>query len=312
MSWRRTLDLVRGGQVPLAAPTIETASRLTHALRNLSDPGGRSRWLHHRWIMLFDELMATLGPDALPPGYHALCLGAGIVNPLALPLLLFFGGAERIWVVEPGMTGPADDWRARWGFEELVLRILVGDVRSRHFARPPTDLDRFADPRGVFFGADLTAALRTNTVRLVSQYFEDAAIPADTVHLITSRSVLEHVTETERCFDGMAQVMAPGGVMVHWIDLSAHDDGDPFAFYYAAPATNGARRRDDLNGLRLSDYLTAFQSRGFSCRVVDRTLASGYDVRRRALLERYRRYDDDDLRCRRAVIVARADGAAMP
>jgi hypothetical protein len=260
--------------------------------------------------MLFEEMMDALGTDVPPPPYHALCLGAGLVNPLALPLLLFLGGAERVWVVEPTLDAAGAEWRLRWGIEEMALRVLVGDLRSRHFTRAPDDIDGFAELRGLFFGPTLAGALRPDTVRLVSRYFEDAPVPDASVHLLTSRSVLEHVSEADRCFDAMARVMAPGGVMFHWIDLSAHDDGDPFAFYYEPSATNGARRVDDLNGLRLSDYLAAFRARGFACRVVDRALVADYALHRRLLLPRYRRYDDDDLRCRRAVIVARAAATA--
>ena len=305
----RTRAVVQRDTAWITAPVIETVSTLTHGLRATVDPAGQRRWLHHRWVMLFEEMMDTVGPDAPPRPYHALCLGAGLVNPLALPLLLFLGGAERVWVVEPTLAGPGAEWRLRGGIEELALRVLVGDVRSRHFTRAPAELDGFADLRGLFFGPELAGALRADTVRLLSQYFEDAPVPDASVHLLTSRSVLEHVTETERCFDAMTRVMAPGGVMFHWIDLSAHDDGDPFAFYYEPPATNGARRSDGLNGLRLSDYLAAFRARGFACRVVDPVLITDYDLHRRPLLPRYQRYDEDDLRCRRAVIVARASAA---
>jgi hypothetical protein len=258
-------------------------------------------------------MMERLEPEGVPPGAHVVCMGAGTQNPLSFPLLLFLAGAGRVWVVEPGISNDDPDWTSRWGLQELTLRVMVGAVRSRYFVRSTAELEEFAELRGLFFGPGLASALRSDVVRVVPAVLEEAAIPSQTVHLVTSRSVLEHVLDTERCFDALAAMVAPGGVMFHWIDLSAHDDRDPFAFYYdAPPVSTPPGRRDGLNGLRLSDYLAAFEKRGFACRVVERTIVADYDLHRRPLLPRYRGYDAEDLRCRRAVVVARAPGERVP
>jgi hypothetical protein len=184
----------------------------------------------------------------------------------------------------------------------MVLRLLTGDARSPHFVRDVSAIDDFVDLRGLFYGPDTVRALRERAVRLVPAYVEDAGIPAGSIGLVTSRSVLEHVTETERCFDALAAMVAPGGVMCHHIDLTAHDESDRFAFYYAAQHAGG-RRPDGLNGLRLSDYVTAFSARGFACQVVEKTIDKDYDLARRPLLPRFARYSEDDLRCGRAALV---------
>ena len=68
---------------------------------------------------------------------------------MALPLLLYFGGAARVYVVEPELDAAAADWRMRWGLQEIVLRAMTGDVRSRHFVRNPLDVDAFVDVHGL-------------------------------------------------------------------------------------------------------------------------------------------------------------------
>jgi hypothetical protein len=282
-------------------------------LRALGPEGDNadSRWLHYRWLRILDDLFAAVG-DALTARreFDAVCMGVGTRNPLALPLLLYLSGARRVWVVEPELDGPAADWRVRWGLQELALRVLTGDVTSRHFVRAAADVAGFADLRALFFG-QRSAFLRETSVRIVPRYLEDGGIPAGSIHLVTSRSVLEHVTEIDRCVDTMASMLAPGGVMFHQIDLSAHDARDRFAFYYA-DATTRERRPDDLNGWRLSDYLTAFEARGLTCQVLDTTIAEEYALDRKRLVPRYQSYTDHDLRCARAVIVCAKSARAAP
>jgi hypothetical protein len=300
---RRVAEEVRRRPGWFPPDALEIVTSLSARLRTLGPEGDHlgNRWLHHRWIAMAEEVFAAVGDDLVPrQEFDAVCVGAGTRNPFAFPLLLYFGGARRVWVVEPELAEPLPDWRVRWGLQELALRILTGDVRPPYFTRSAAELDRFCDVEHLFFGSG-ALRMRDDTVRVVPGYLEDSAIPPASVHLVVSRSVLEHVTHIDRCLDAMAAMVAPGGHMVHSIDLTAHDAGDPFAFYYSE-TRDGERRPDDLNGWRLSDYLDGLSTRGFDCRVVDRSIDTEYRLERSRLLPRYRGYTDDDLRCTRAII----------
>ena len=213
-------------------------------------------------------------------------------------------------IVEPELGPAMPGWRLGWGLQEMTLRLLSGDVTSRHFVRSPDAIAGFVDLRALFFGADVRAALNGDVVQFHASYLEDCPIAPDSVDLATSRSVLEHITEIDRCFSAFGTIVRPGGLMCHHVDLSAHDAGDPFAFYYAADVGGGRRRPDDLNGLRLSDYVAGFAAHGFEVEVVERTILHDYPLDRRRLTPRFRGYAEEDLRCRRAVIVARKRRAA--
>lgn len=306
---RRTLDALRADAGWVPPDALELIVRLNAAARGLRDDDRSNRWLHYRWVSVFEEMFDAVEDGLVPRlGFDAVSFGAGSRNPLALPLLLFLGGARRVHVVEPELGPTTADWRLRWGLQEIVLRVLTGDVCSRHFVRAPAEIEAFVDLRALFFGTDTTSALRPDGARVLDAYLEDCQIPPATIGLVTSRSVLEHVTHTGRCFDALAAMVKSGGIMYHDVDLTAHDDGDPFAFYYAGDGDDGARRPDGLNGLRLGDYLDAFARRGFDSRVVKRELRTDYRLDRSRLLERFRGYGDDDLRCARAVIVSRRRG----
>ena len=81
--------------------------------------------------------------------------------------------------------------------------------------------------------------------------------------LINSTSVLEHVPPDalSRVVAGLADALAPGGVMIHHVDLKDHWDlyRDPLRFLSADEPFEPRRDADARgSGLRKSDYLAAF------------------------------------------------------
>src|SRR5947207_9701066 len=111
---RRTLRALRARPGWVPSEGIELVDGLNVALRQLGDADGGNRWLHHRWLAIFDgqfdAVAARLDPRA---DFDVLCMGAGSRGPLALPLLLFLGGARCIHVVDPELDDTLPDWRLR-------------------------------------------------------------------------------------------------------------------------------------------------------------------------------------------------------
>jgi SAM-dependent methyltransferase len=281
----------------LPPESIELAYELQRRLRSQEDPSGGNRWLHHRWLAIFERMLDELERnEALPPpGFTYVCMGAGVRNPYAFSFLMVLAGAERVWIVEPEGLDELPAWKRFWGLQELALRVLVGDVGSTRFLDGDERANAFVDVRELFFGAP-SRALR-NTVATCSAPIEDAPIPDSSVHLLSSRSVLEHVLDVDRCFDALARVLRPGGVMYHEIDLTSHTGADTFAFYRDLRA-----RSRGLNELRLSDYLREFERRGFECRLLASRTTEPPD--RTTLQPRFARYDTTDLATAEARLIA--------
>ncbi len=281
---------------------IEIAFRLDGALRRLPDPSGANRWLHHRWTALARELVHDLdGVVAFRPGFRALCVGAGTRNPLAFPLLVGLTGASAVHALEPEPLG--DEWRALWGLQEMALRALTGALEIPRVDTGRDALSRFLDLPALFDGAPLAAALRP-ALRVHTCTLEALELP-DGVDLVTSRSVLEHLADPDGAVAALARLVRPGGVMHHDVDFSSHDANDPLSLYSRdARASQGL---DGLNGLRLSDWIERLGAAGFTVDVVRRTRWDG-PLDRSSHAARFAAYDEEDLRCRRAVLVARRTG----
>ena len=292
------LDRLRTDPEWLPPSNVELEFLVAARLRSLQDDSLGNRWLHHRWASLFNDLYDDLDSFvALRDGFTYVCMGPGSRNPFAFPLLVFLAGAGRVWLVEPEWEGRAPGgWRGLWGLQEMALRVLAGDVAAGRVSRDPARLDEFAPLGDLFFGS---GQLDKTRVHVAPVTIEEAPIPDASVHLLTSRSVLEHVLDFERCAATFARIMAPGGVMHHDVDLSAHRTDSELAFYYEP----SAHKR--LNMLRLSDYLAVLDRHGFDSSVLRRTDADPQQLDRGALTERFAHYADDDLLCTAAVIVSR-------
>ncbi len=92
--------------------------------------------------------------------------------------------------------------------------------------------------------------------------FQDLRIAPESVDLIISTSVMEHVFDIEEAVDVMWKLLRPGGVMRHAIDLRDHlTFWDPLRFLTVSAeeyAKTGAENR-----LRASDHAKLIAQRGF-------------------------------------------------
>lgn len=307
LSTQAVLQKLRDDNSWLPPSNAELVYLVEKRIRALRDNDGSNRWLHHRWLMIFEEMCQDMEASFnCPEDFNYVCLGAGTRNPLSFPLLVFLAGAGRAYIVEPEKWDNLDDWRVLWGLQEMVLRLLSGNVSSRYFKSNMLErMNDFLDPESLFFKQNSENVLNKNSVCIINSYFENAGIPEGSIDLLSSRSVLEHVMDYDKCFDEFAKVMRPGGLMYHDIGLAAHSNKDLFEFYYKGRRKLHEKITDGLNELRLSDYLSHFEKRGFECKIIRKTIESNYSLDRGKIQERFKKYNDEDLLCSRVVVIAR-------
>lgn len=96
------------------------------------------------------------------------------------------------------------------------------------------------------------------------------SIPAGSVDLVLSNSVLEHIAEPVPTFAALRRVLAPSGLMLHAIDYRDHFFKYPYHFLLFS---DDAWRRwldpGDLPRWRLGDHLRQLESAGFRVEVIE-------------------------------------------
>jgi predicted O-linked N-acetylglucosamine transferase (SPINDLY family)/SAM-dependent methyltransferase len=229
--------------------------------------------------------------------------GAGGLNPLALPILLYANGWQEVVACE---NFAIDSTIAAAGALEMVKIIFANPqqhnysgIDQREMKRRLADLDltQLADRFDAFNQAS-HAVLDLHGVKLVKSL---ADMADQSVDLMLSNSVLEHLMQPAEAFAQMGRVMAAGGLLVHTVDFSDHraigTRIHPFQFYYDGVLQG-------INGLRYSEVIALLTAQGFNCRGYNRMLAPEGLIDRLRLNGRYARMSDEDLRTFVVTIVA--------
>jgi SAM-dependent methyltransferase len=273
-------------------------------------------WLKHL-SYLFDngicgvpESIAELGPgDALGLGITALLCGANR-----------FYGLDIF-----AHTNPAHN-----------LQVLdeLADLLKRRAPRPGKgwpDFDHLLDsklfPSHILTDQRLSASLvpqRIESIRDILRTQKEQAesitlayrvpwsdtnvIERDTIDLIISHAVLEHVVDVEKTYQAMYMWLKPGGVMSHQIDFRSHNLTSEWNGHRAIPdwlwSIMVGKRPYLINREPWSVHRRVIMDCGFE--IVSAMQQYRHDgMSRSRLSDRWRNISEDDLTCSEAFVQAR-------
>jgi hypothetical protein len=238
------------------------------------------------------------------PGMPAVLeLGTGWFPIASLGFAL--SGAERVWSIDRRSHLRLDDVTATI---DILVRLARGGALQ---GVQPERLARLEDARSARSPAAILEAAGV-TCLLGDARRIDVGAPVD---LVVSNNTLEHIppTDLREMFLRWRGLLAAGGLMSHWIDLSDHyadfDPGiGPYHFLkFSAPVWR--LLNNDLlyqNRLRASDYRRLHAETGWT--LVEERHVSGEpaELRKIRLAPEFAPYTEADLLVRAAWMVARA------
>ncbi len=147
-------------------------------------------------------------------------VGAGGLNPLGTSMSLVLHGAARAIAIEPDpVDDPATAGKALY---DLTAAALLDPRWPLEPVAPATLLERLEgfDWRKILAGDP--AGLDASRLQLMQVPFDQAGIEPETVDVLLTNSVLEHVPDPEAVIRGTSQIMKSGGLAVHGIDGRDH------------------------------------------------------------------------------------------
>ena len=274
-------------------------------------------WLKHL-CMLWESgmrrvpaTMAELGPgDSLGIGLSALL--SGVDHYIALDVVQHFDARSNLAI-----------------FDELVERFRA---RAPRWRRGWPDIDPFLDERGfpshILTEERLEAALAPARVAAIRRALEGRAEPGDrvslravvpwdeqrvleeeSVDLILSHSVLEHVVDLESTYRAIRAWLRPGGWMSHQIDFKSHGLSGHWNGYRGYPEALWrlvlGNRPFLLNRQPWSVHQRLLGENGFELVCILRQHIRDRGIAREKLAARWRDLSDDDLTCAGAFVQAR-------
>lgn len=254
--------------------------------------------------------IAELGPgDSLGVGLAALL--SGVSNYYALDVIRFSNPARNLKI-----------------FEELVALLKARAPRpSKGWPDYDAHLDNGLFPRHILTDELLEASLREErldliraalvnptsnsgevSIRYVVPWFDERVIEKDSVDIILSHAVLEHVADLETTYRASYLWLKAGGMMSHQIDFTSHGLTEKWNGHWACPEALWkivvGRRPFLINRQPSSMHVKFMEKNGF--RIICHLKNHRSDgIARSELSSVWREISDDDLTCSGDFIQAR-------
>jgi hypothetical protein len=151
-------------------------------------------------------------------------------------------------------------------------------------------------------------------IRYVAPWVDSAVIRDESVDMIYSQAVLEHVEELSTVYGAMGRWIKPRGILSHQIDYRCHGKADSWDGHWSysdlAWRIVVGRRPYLLNRAPHSEHLRLLDEAGFDI-VAQKLVRSASQVPRRSLAPRFRDLSDDDLTTSGAYVLAVAPPSSL-
>jgi hypothetical protein len=273
------LDLVAGKQTDRATRMLIDALPAIHGsninikeklnnilfLARAIQQGGGSKYGQVKLASKIRTLTNCIGKVTLPQGGF-LELGCGAHDPLGLAIFFYLNGLTPAYGVD--LLPPRTPHYSALSMYEILAHIKMFPGRYTWGGKRPIDIINGLRTINIaaFETGNFAAGLESlgGQVELLAEDLRTCAIAPGSIALLTSFAVLEHVGDIDaimrRCFD----LMAPGGIAYHFVDLADHRSyrGDgvygPLSFLTEidAPA--------NMNRLRAPQVAAAATAAGFA------------------------------------------------
>ena len=149
---------------------------------------------------------------------------------------------------------------------------------------------------------------KNSSINYISPWFEPNVIRDETVDMIYSQAVLEHVNDLEHTYQSLFQWLKKGGYMSHQIDFKSHRLTDEWNGHLSYSDFTWKLIRGNrpylLNRMLLSTHTKLLQKTGF--KVISITPVRGIGgLARHQLSKRYRNIPEEDFITSSAHIISK-------
>jgi hypothetical protein len=273
-----------------------------------------SVWLRH--LAMADQNGLNTDPKAVAE------LGPG--DSLGIGLAALVSGCDRYFAFD--IVEYADLERNARILDEIVelFRSRAPIPDRGEFPEVKPYLDDYAFPAKVLDKARLERALEASRTERIRRSLADVqsreslihyrvpwhdagVLEKESVDMVYSQAVLEHVDDLEGAYAAMHSWLRPGGYMSHQIDFRCHGTARGWNGHWLYPApvwrVMRGRRAYLLNRAPHSTHIALMAANGFEV-VCDKTIKNTSGYKSHELARRFRHLSEDDLTTSGAFIQA--------
>ena len=240
-------------------------------------------------------------------------LGPG--DSIGIGLAAILTGAERYYAFD--VVKHANTERNLAVFEKLIalFRAETQIPGPDEFPRVGPELEDYTFPRHILTAKRMASALRVKRLDRIRQSLRStdsansmiqyrapwntkAAIERDSIDMVYSQAVLEHVDDLADVYQAMVQWLRPSGYMSHQIDFKCHDSAREWNGHWTHSDLMWklARGKDIwlINREPHSTHVKLMDANGFRI-VADKIVHKPSRISRRQLASKFRSLTDSDL-----------------
>ena len=261
----------------------EKLSNLLFLSRTIQNGGG-AKYGHAKLRSKIRSVTGFLKPYDLPRGGFVE-LGCGAHDPIGLSTYFYLNGFEPACGVD--LLEPRVPEFSALSMYDILANMKLFPQRYCWRGTQPADLAARIDSIDVerFELGDFAGGLASmdGKVRLIAEDLLECDLRPGSLALLCSFAVLEHVSDLSGIFDRCFELLVPGGITYHFIDMADHRSyrGDgafgPFSFLFESQAPA------NMNRLRAPQFAAAAAAAGFEV-LVDRRIAGIMSEEERARL----------------------------
>jgi hypothetical protein len=198
-------------------------------------------------------------------------LGCGEYHPYGVSSVMYMNGIEAATAIDLMDT---DEKRAAEALHDLVLHCIThaddwhwGDLSRKEYLERAYSFDIKALSEG-----DLKAGVVDIPIKHIVANIYDLTIPLNSIDIMSSWAVLEHLLDFELACNKLFSIMSPGGIAYHLIDLADHRGyRQPQKYHFWSFLGKDQRSySSECNRLRCSEVLECFERTGFEVLCVHR------------------------------------------
>ena len=233
----------------------------------------------------------------LPEGGAFADFGCGAHDPVAMASYFYANGFPKVYAID--LRPPRNEFFSALSMYDVLANMHMFPQR---YCRPGVDPDTVLKRIGIF---NAEAFERGNFKRGMAKAegkicyepvdIVQSSIEPESLSLLVSSAVLEHVSDLEGVCQKVYDSLMPGGIAYHFIDMVDHRSYQLGAGFSPLSFLTEEVAPANQNRLRKSEQLAAHRQAGFD--IVKQTSVNTVlddDIRSR-LVERYRGFDDDDI-----------------
>jgi len=210
----------------LAASKINLKEKFNHLiyLPRLIQAGSGTKHGYHKLLRKAKSVEASIAGLDLPGGGGFVELGCGAHDPVSLASYFFLNGFAPCLAVD--LLPPRTETYSALSMYDILANVKMFPGR---YARPGTlpkdillrlrEFSASAFERGDFTGG---LSRLNGRVRFEAKDIVDCEIEENSISLLVSFAVLEHVSDIESICRYLYRIMKPGGIVFHFVDLADH------------------------------------------------------------------------------------------